>query len=174
MKPMLVLYGLPGAGKTTLCRALGEHGFFYADMTQHPLWAEKTVPYWRMALEQYLQHGQNQPFLTEGVLAHRYRRDYFADRIWRKLGGEARFLSPIIVHLAESITTLDDRRPWRNRKHIKSGGETSSYQDLAAQQETGSDLFRHVELPGDKYRSVEERVGWILRMVSNSPAGPMA
>jgi GTPase SAR1 family protein len=172
MQRMLVLYGLPGAGKTTLCRALADHGFCYADITQHPLWDEKTVPYWRMAFEMYQQNGNGNGFLTEGVLGDRARRDHFVDRIWKKLGAENRFEKPLIIHVKECISILDSRRPGRNRRSLKNGGQTASYSELEAAEQIGSDIFHHQEMIGSDFPTVDDRVRWVLdtlQMIGSQP-----
>jgi hypothetical protein len=138
-KSFVVIYGLPGAGKTSLCKWLADSGeFFYANLGEDPRFGQG-MSMWRLALDLYETNGGGKAFITEGVLGTRENRDRFAENIWRKINGRKglTFAAPVFFLLKESLATLNQRRPSRS---------VDAYQELEDKLEIGSDKFQHFVL----------------------------
>lgn len=159
-----MLYGLPGAGKTSLCNAVAEkHGYFYADIGTDPQFGQGT-PMWQIAFDQYKRCRPNINLITEGVLSTRDRRARLASKIWKKsreLGKGYRLYEPVLFWVKEPLEVLNSRRPSRS---------VEAYRELEENFEIGSDLFQHFIIDSVKepaLRDLDARVTFIMDKVLN-------
>ncbi|RYG80574.1 MAG: hypothetical protein EON59_15050 [Alphaproteobacteria bacterium] len=162
-KHLVILCGLPGAGKTTLAKRLQEReGFYYADVGADKRFAEK-VPMWQIASDLYKSHGAGRHMVTEGVLITRARRDGFSDRIWKAVGNRNPLMvrEPRLFLIQEDLATLNGRRPSRS---------VAAYQELSDTMELGSDKFP-IQVIDASIETIDDRVDFILASLSQDAHG---
>ena len=142
----VAIYGAPATGKTSLCRYMEETlDFYYADVANA---AARGGPMWKLASEQYTEHGNDRGLVTEGVLSKRDHRDRFCTNISRVQ--KDTLVAPVIFFLKDSVELLMERRSgWARR-----------FGDL--EHETGSEIFAHHVIDGEKYTSLEMRAQFIM------------
>lgn len=162
MKVLLLIHGLPGAGKTTLCRRLAEsrHDLYYVDLGKHPDFRQR--PMIDICIDQYRLHGAGRNLLSEGYLPKMAARDKLADRMLSGCDLER----AVIVGLDETDMDFLARR--RNR----SSGE---YEALRSEVEFGSKrhaYIHYLSLPEER-DSVDERVRRLSDLVSAKLAGSL-
>lgn len=148
----IVIYGAPASGKTSLCRYI-ESTFkcYYADVANA---TARGGAMWKIASDQYTEHGEGMGLITEGVLAEREYRDRFCNKIFR--AQKERVIKPNVFFLQESIDLLKHRRPgWERR-----------FGDL--EHEIGSEQFRHHIINGRKYPSLEMRAQFVMDKLGNA------
>jgi hypothetical protein len=137
MEPAIVLlHGLPGAGKTTVSRLIAEASsdFLFVDLGSHPEFRDR--PMYEICEEEYLAKGDGKSLITEGVLGGKSGRDRFVSKL---IEGTAETEHPLvgglIVFLDEGdLEVLAGRR---NRK-------VEYYAEMRAEIEEGSEDFDYV------------------------------
>lgn len=160
MKTLLLIHGLPGAGKTTLCRRMAESrdDLFYVDLGKHPDFRQR--PMIDICIEQYRQQGAGRSLLSEGYLPKMAARDRLADKMLSGCGLER----AVIVGLDE--TDMDFLALRRNRS-------SEEYEALRREVEFGSkrhDYIHYSSSPGER-DSVDERAQRLTDLVTAKLAG---
>ena len=109
-RDFVIIHGLPGAGKTSLCKLLAEKtGGFYANIGA----AEdfRKAPMAEVCARLLLTSDAHLPFFTEGVCPNPTARDTFIYKVITILSNRNIIINnPLIVFLDEPITTLACRR----------------------------------------------------------------
>lgn len=152
---IIVLYGLPGAGKSSLARHIGEHcpGYFFADVASHPLFGEQ--PMHLCATDLYRAGGRGRHLVTEGVLRTPEVRNRFARNVHKTLSTDKRYIFrvPRLVLVNERPETLSSRRPARG---------LAGYEAMMSDFLVGSGQYPHAVLDGERFDSLEARAAWLL------------
>lgn len=138
-KCFVFVHGLPGAGKSTLCRETASRfsDIHYVNLAQHPEFGVKSMP--DICVEMVLGLDDAKIILTEGVFSKAGSRDRFMETVISALSFRAQRYSDVtgvVVFLDEATENLAKRR---NRSR-------EDYQALRNEVETGSRKFKHVTL----------------------------
>ena len=100
MKKFILIFGLPGAGKTTLCKMLAEKSdIHYINLDSHPDWGKVAIPF---IIANEIRKVRNKHVITEGVFNPQFRT--------RILDGIPGIYKPIVVGLDEPPEILCMRR----------------------------------------------------------------
>lgn len=153
MATLIVLHGLPGVGKTTVCRELDERypELFYADIGASSEMGEK--PMFEICISLFGRAGPGQSLLTEGVLLKRRYRDKFIAEVIRgvKKTYQVDLVSPCVIYVNER--DMDFLSTRRNRS-------VEDYLAMYNELETGSRDFDYVDYrtDSDERQDLEERL----------------
>jgi hypothetical protein len=132
MKRLLILlHGLPGAGKSTLARGVAEllPDLYYADVSSYP--GFRVRPMSTLCSEFYDLYGRGQSLITEGVLPTASYRDTLVSKLMDHVRGSTPFDSAVILRVVVDLDVLSSRRK-RSR---------SEYEKMAARVQPGSTKF---------------------------------
>src|SRR5690606_41562927 len=107
---MILLHGLPGAGKSTLARGVASSidGLYYADLGAHPDFGKRSMI--ELCVELYDQNGIGRSLLTEGVFRSTSSRDSFVRHVVRHAQQRHPFDAAIIFRLVVDLEVLTSRR----------------------------------------------------------------
>lgn len=160
---LIVIFGLPGVGKTTACRMLSRSfpELYYADTRSDPRW--KSLPMYEVCSLAYLEHGRGKHLLTDGTLPRVRPRDRFIRNVLQRCGEHVRFAATL------SIMIHDDDFDVLSTRRKRSPDE---YAELMAELEPGSsvgDFARYTAdpeertNPDERARRLEGLIrGWLL------------
>lgn len=133
---LVLIYGLPGAGKSTTASILrDDFGYFWPDISKHP--GFRRIPMYRLfteGIEESANERTINKVVIEGVLAKRRSRDSLLRAVVKKLGSPG--ARGMVCGLREQPSDLAVRR---NRS-------TKDYLKLESKIEDGSDAFPHFVL----------------------------
>lgn len=138
MSSLILIYGLPGAGKTTLAAELSRFGYVYANLARHPEFGQRAMA--DLAVQIFTLHPSDKGLVVEAVLANRTTRVRFLERIQqlrRSFDGQI-FDRVVTFYLSETPEVLSRRR---NRT-------TAQYSELLVKLEVGNPPFEHHILDG--------------------------
>lgn len=159
MPGLVLIHGLPGAGKSSLCRELDQmlDGVYYADAGQHPDFRSRSMS--RICADMYEANGAGRSLLIEGVCAAREGRDALVSQVISRVEQctGIGFVNPRIIFLDESLPVLASRR---NRSEHE-------YRELRASVSIGSRAYRYTIYscaPGQS-ESVQERAQNFVSMM---------
>ena len=146
MKAFILMHGLPGVGKTTVCRQLAEacRDLQYVDLGKDPDFGKR--PMLEICVDRYRASGQDRNLLTEGHLPKMASRDHLVRNVLSACG----FDRALIVGLDEA--DMDFLATRRNRT-------SAEYASLRDDTEFGSrkfDYIRYTSSPNER-NSVDER-----------------
>ena len=155
-KNIIILYGLPGAGKSSLAQYIGENcpGYYFADVASHPRFGHELM--YQCVIDLYNDHGRGRHLVTEGVLRTPEIRNRFAHRIYKALSPTRpmTFRMPRLVFVDERSATLSSRRPSR---------KVAAYEEMMTDFVVGSGKYPHGVLPGDAVKTLQERADWVIQ-----------
>jgi len=148
------MHGLPGAGKTTVCRKLTERcaGIYYVDLGNSPDFRHRPIA--EICIEQYRAHGDGRNLITEGFLPKTAARDRLASTIVAECGLDR----ALIVGLDETDMAFLSTR--RNRS-------SEEYELKRKEIEFGSrrhEYLHYISTP-DERGSVEERARRLVELL---------
>lgn len=135
-RTFLLLHGLPGVGKTTLCRIFSElrSDFFYADMAAHADFRNRAM--WEICATEYIAHGLSKSLITDAWAPKIGFRDRFVSRVQEAIrdNSSVGFDCARIVYLSEDDDALLSSRRNRSpeeysalREEIEVGSKNYSY-----------------------------------------------
>lgn len=151
-----LIYGLPGAGKTSLCREIIglRDDVFFADMGASPDFGEKSM--FKVCAELFLNAGEEKHLLTEACLPQLATRDAFVTNVlsYVKEKSGVVFDDVLLIYLDEDPERLCLRR----RRTIE------EYSDMKSKIKEGSKLYDHKKYDGYRDTIIErsERVGNLI------------
>ena len=133
-RKIVLLHGLPGAGKSTLARGVSTRldDLYYADIASSPDFRRKAM--YSLFAHLYDRYGEDRSLIIEGVLPKRAYRDSLITKLMDRAAPRQPFDSAIIIHIAVELTILSSRR---NRS-------VAEYEKLAQEMELGSAKFAYV------------------------------
>lgn len=138
MPALILIYGLPGAGKTSLAAELSRSGWSFANLARHPEFRRR--PMAELAAELFSQQPSPKGLVVEAVLASRASRIQFLDRIQQlRAGAEGGAFDRVVTFfLSESPAVLSRRR---NRT-------AAQYEELLRTIEIGNPPYEHHLIDG--------------------------
>ncbi len=144
-----LIYGLPGAGKTTLCRELiGQNDdVFFADIGASSDFGGKSM--FRVCAELFMNEGAEKHLLTEACLPRMTGRDKFVTNVLTCIKEESgiTFNDVLVIYIDE-----DPNRLCLRRKRT-----AQEYTDMKAGIQPGSKIYKH-EIYDGYHDSIAERV----------------
>lgn len=147
---LVVLYGLPGCGKSSLARALENSGYCWPNTVKHAEYGN-----WPMAkiVSAVLdENPQATRLVVEGVMPNRAWRVSFVRAILKHAARAGRpFKKVVVFHMEETLQVLSSRR---NRG-------IEAYEQLRDQLEVGSSPFPHCLIDGATLPSIAMRLAFV-------------
>ncbi len=152
-----LIYGLPGAGKTSLCRELIglRDDIFFADMGASPDFGEKSM--FKVCAELFLNAGEEKHLLTEACLPQLAIRDGFVTNVlsYVKEQSGTVFDDVLVIYLDEDPERL----------HLRRRRTAQEYSDMKSKIQEGSKLYKHEKYNGYN-DTIIERVENIGKFIS--------
>ena len=154
-RDFVLLHGLPGSGKSSVCRCLmRKTGWFYANIGAAADFVKVPMP--AICSRLYLENGAGAPLITEGFMQSRVVRDRFVTCVRDILSQSGVFLiRPLIIFWDEpDLRTLAKRR---NRT-------VEEYEQLQKETEIGSRQYEYTIYKCGT-ETLEERADRILDLI---------
>jgi len=148
-----LIYGLPGAGKTSLCRGLIglRDDVFFADMGASPDFGEKSM--FKVCAELFLNAGEEKHLLTEACLPQLAIRDAFTANVLSYIKEQSG------VVFDDVLVSYLDENP--ERLCLRRRRTAQEYSEMKSKIQEGSKLYRHEKYNGYHDTVIErvERIG---------------
>jgi hypothetical protein len=166
----LFVHGLPGAGKTSLCRCLSQSrdDVFFADTRSSPAWGSDHM--WKICADLYIEGGGDRWLVTDAMAARRSGRDRLVARTLHYLEENAgvSFDSTHIVFLQDPGSDVLSGRRKRS---------VEEYEALRRTMELGSATYDYTSVecaPGEAVESISLRFSRLIDSWSagHGPSGP--
>jgi len=156
---LVVFYGLPGAGKSTLAEALEPYGYFYSNLAKHPDFGSRSLA--DIAASEFFDSGSLDGLVVEAVLKGRGSRRRFIEDLQARcfdLSGRE-FESVAVFYVKEQLEVLATRR----RRTVE------EYRELENNMQVDNPPYAHYVLDpvaDPELRQLSARVRFVLDRVS--------